>query len=300
VPNLAQRDEDENENGRTIEKEAESLDMGKETLRKLKFIGDISFQKNPDVKKYENIQSDACDILDELDRGELSYDAAYNKLKLIILSYEDLPESQYAGKLVNEIKNGITTQKAYEKLEKFKKSLVPTNRDHTKFDIPIKRGVIPPGVHSVIVTDLSKFNEKEAKEVKFTEALNAAVFLWANTSNIRDRIDLLEKCDFSLKAIGVCKTENSSGIYFQGTVEFLLLSIRGIIQNSDFKPDIILNIGSTHDEIYEIAEKMFPNEKYIDLDKDPKRDGWNVSYLKENITHSNQPVKNDEENELAI
>jgi hypothetical protein len=303
VPDLAQQNKEKN--GRTIEQEADTLGMGKETLRKLKFIGGVCFQDNPKYEKYKNIQDNAEDILKELNKGKISIDAAYNKLKLICISSQNQPMSQYAGKLVNKISDGEKIlDNSWEMFKKYENSGItdiPQDNHSVQLNNDVNDNDNLLDSYSVVVTDLTKFTVKEARKSKFTDSKKAALFLWADTFNIRERINLLEKCNFTLKAIGIWKNETFLGTYFEGKVEFLLLGIRGNIVNSDFKPHIILNNENCENKsaIYEIAEKMFPNETYVDLDKDPKRKGWDGLYCEENITSLEQPIKNDEVIELV-
>jgi hypothetical protein len=260
VPNSERREEDKKENGRTIVKEAMSLGLGKDRLCKLKFIGYVSEQNdpnNPKIKEYENEKEYAVELLKELDNGNISYDAAYRKLKLMHVSNENEPESIQAAQILNRIEKGEKFRdNACKMYEQRIKNYASRNEGHTE-----AHSEIPLITYSVIVTDLTKFTVKEAKDSKFTEQKNAALFLWATESDVKERIDLLEKCNFILKSIGIWKKDaNFVGTYFQGKVEFLLLGIRGNIENSDFKPQIILNNKNTTDKnkSYEIIEKIFP------------------------------------------
>jgi hypothetical protein len=292
VPISALREDDKTEIGRTNEIEAEKLNLGKERVRKIRWIGDLIDESNPDPV----LRKDAEKVMDELNSGE-AVETGYKKLQIITTARTgklpkdlDKPESvyadklkEYASKLEDQINRGLSPNQACQRFKKYFEELEEeppkTNGETSQTNEKVSLGIC-----SVIVANPP--NTDKAKRIKITESENAALFLWTTTSNLKDRIGLLEKWDFSLKDIWIWNTEKATSIYFRDGAEFILLGIRGNIENSDFRPDIIFNAGNLSNEsksvlLYEIAEEMFPNEIYGDLNENPKRSRWKYLGLKE-------------------
>jgi hypothetical protein len=172
-------------------------------------------KSNPDTV----LRKEALNVMHELNSG-VPVETGYKKLQIITIARKgklpqdiDKPESEYADKLKeyackleDQMNKGLSPNQACEKLKKYFKEL--------KEKLPNTLVEISLGAFTVIVANPS--NTEKAKRIIVTEAENAALFLWATTSNLKERIDLLEKWDFSLKSIRIKNTEKTSDIYFQG------------------------------------------------------------------------------------
>jgi N6-adenosine-specific RNA methylase IME4 len=221
----------------------------------------------------------------EMDHDRLSIDAAYKMLKLMETadpknakgpraSQKDKDLVERAQEFVDKIKKGdVTPNKAEKDFEHFKNvyDSLPTKKTKTK-------AIPPEDGYNVFVADPKSI--KEAQNIEITkDAKDAALFLWATTHNIKERLDLMQSWGFSLKAIGVWNTERKTGGYFEGLVEFLLLGIKGNLEPAeDYRPEVIFNVGhkekNKSEPVYDMAEKMFPDQHYIDLYLQNGRKNW--------------------------
>lgn len=278
VPDPAQQEEMKIEVGRTIEKEVDATGVKRTQLIQLRHIG----------KRWDEKDKDAIKLMSKLNAGELSIDAAYKTLQLIDIGRSELPESSQAKYLVTQIEKGNTTpNKAEKQLKKYKEQ-----KDN---EIPKSRGKLPEGTFNIIVADPQDMDN--ARKMQITDAMNAALFLWATTKNLKERMELMEAWDFKLKTIGVWETGKSSGTWFNGDVEFLLLGTRGNLKPQEYKPEIIFSKDreaskNKSEVVYDMAEKMFPGEKYLDPFVANGRDSWGQPCF---IDSHDEPQNNNEE-----
>ena len=293
VPDLELREEP----GRTVIKEAKATGLSTGTLGSLKYIG----------KKFREKDDNAEYVMNEMKQEHISIDAAYKLLKLMEAANDPKAkgpraseiEKNFASKaqeLVKKIKSGNATPNKAEKdfeLYKEKYSDITKITKSPKIQvvppeiqvIPPEIQVIPPeiqevppkGSFNVFVADPKSV--EEAKKRKIPDAMDAALFLWSTTHNLKERLDLMQSWGFNLKAVGIWNTGKTS-TYFETVVEFLLLGIKGSLEPAEeYRPKIIFNEGYTHTDkkselVYDIAEKMFPGQRYLDLYAANKRENW--------------------------
>lgn len=279
----------EDKPGRSLEKLAEAVHMKRDRLAKIIWIG----------KRYEKGDTDAIDVMKCMERGVLSVDAAYKLLKLIDVSNSNQPEADEARKLVKRAKEGnVTSNKAVKLLDKYKEKKDKeenTNGEKNKENIDTQlTDVINSGEEfNVIVADPDDIDKARKRQI--TRSMDAVLFLWATTENMKDRMDLMEMWGFKLKKIGIWDTGKTSGNWFRGTVEFLLFGIKGNWEKPTFRPEIILSKDketdkNKYDYVYDMVEKMFPGQKYIDPFSANKRKDWGQPY----IINLNDSLENDD------
>lgn len=240
--------------GRTRDKLTKVSPLKRDKISQLLYIGE----------KYDAKDKNAIRVMNELNAGELSYDAACKKLKLMEISESGDSEAKVAKRLVRQIdKKEITPNKAlFLLLAHTRNSEIPPP--------PVKE--LPEGIYNVIVADPPSIDD--AKKMQITEAKDAVLFLWAKPSNIKKMLELMETWDFKLKSIAVWIKENTLRDLFHDDVGFLLLGIRGNMEppvkqfpitfTAPMSYDLDTKKRYKPDIVYDIAEQMFPNQKYLD------------------------------------
>lgn len=267
------------EPGRTIQKEARVVGLSEGTVGYLKYIG-------KKIKEKNNLDADY--VMNEMVNDRLSIDAGYKLLKLMEAAKDPNargPRAQQKDKeiaakaqiLVDKIKKGtLTPNKAEKDFGNYKKNQ-DSNVDNATVSSRIE-AVLPEGTFNVFVLDPKIVEEVENTIIP--NAKDAAMFLWATTNNLKERLELMESWSFSLKSIGIWNTEKKSSEYFDGLVEFLLLGTKGNLKPAEgYRPNVILKEGykdkeNKSDIVYEIAEKMFPGQRYLDLYVANNRENW--------------------------
>jgi N6-adenosine-specific RNA methylase IME4 len=273
------------ESGRTVQKEARVVGLSEGTIGYLKYIGKKTKEKN---------NLDAEYVMNEMVNDRLSIDAGYKLLKLMEAAKDPNargPRAQQKDKeiaakaqiLVDKIKKGtLTSNKAEKDFGNYKK-----NYDSTTANAgvsPRTEAVLPEGSFNVFVLDPKGI--EEAEDIIIPNAKDAAMFLWATTNNLKERLELMQFWSFNLKSIGIWNTGKKSSEYFDGFVEFLLIGIKGNLKPAeDYRPNIIFKKGYKDKEnkseiVYEIAEKMFPGQHYLDLCVANNRENWGQPIFK--------------------
>lgn len=271
--------------GSLREKKAALLGIGTTKYNQLRRIGE----------RYNNKDKNAILVVKEMNTG-LSADAAEKKLEILDVAGDfNNPDFSAANKFLKEINKGLSVNQAHRKF------MVAIEK--RKCRLPAETRVeIPSGVFNVIVAD--PINIREAEKIQATEARDAALFLWAKVENIKERMKLMETWGFKLKAIGIWDTGKTSGEWFSGIIEFLLFGIKGDMKPPDTSkenvqiPNIIFLKGDTgskskYEYIYDVVEKMFPDEKWVDLYRANIRPGWgqpNRVEIDENLEGSKDPA----------
>lgn len=258
VPNLEQRDEQKNEAGRTIEKEAKILGIGKTQLASLKKIGDRGDDR-------------ANAIMDELSKGAIKIDTAHKKLKLMdIASDPNNPDVEVANSLLEAVENKkLKPSSAWNKFNEYKneKKASESKTNNSK------------GMYNVVVAYSSSINEAMSlKGSDLTDAKDVALFLLANPDNLKETVKLMEQWGFSLKSIAIWDNEKPNGTWFRGEGDLLLFGVKGDMAPPADKnrfPIIIKDNGDKLHFVYTMAELMFPGQQYCDPFRNPNRIGWN-------------------------
>lgn len=298
--NSVQREGMKNESGRTSEILAKKTGVKRDKLLKIIHIGEA----------YETGDKDKIVAVNELNSGESTVDATFKKLGIIDIAKSDKPEAKYAQELVVKMNkpDGITPNQA--------EKLLKAHRNKVNIPAPTVRK-LPEGTYNVIVANPPSIDD--AMGMQITDAKNAALFLWASTENMKESIELMKAWGFKLKSIAVWDRDwVGRGTWFDGAIEFLLLGIRGSWKNPEYKPLMIFKSHINPDNaaerpscVYEMAEKMFPGQQYLDPFVANGRENWgqptivessdvqqnNDEMLNENLTNLN--IMNDEHKSTA-
>lgn len=112
---------------------------------------------------------------------------------------------------------------------------------------------------------------------------NAVLFLWTTNPILEECFPVIRSWGFNYKT-NFCwiKKNRKTGIgfYVRGMHELLLICIKGQMLPEFIPLSIIEENATEHSkkpEIYDLIEKMYPNQKYIELfaRNNKKREGWN-------------------------
>ena len=188
--------------------------------------------------------------------------------------------------------NKVTTHKAYTHTVR-KERLEEVERH--KIDRPI-----PDGEYSVILAD-PPWNDdfgatdsratgrhyptmelEEIKRLKVPSADDAVLFLWSTAPMLKKALEVMEAWGFSYRTSAVWdKDEMGHGKYFRVQHEYLLLGKKGKFRApspKDLTRSVIRKRRTKHSVkpkiVYDIIEKMYPGQKYLELFARNERKGW--------------------------
>ena len=106
------------------------------------------------------------------------------------------------------------------------------------------------------------------------------LFMWSTNPHLAQAIELGRAWGFEYKTNFVSiKKSHTAGFYVFGQHELLLICVKGsgMLPAEKYK-SIIKHENNMHskkpDIVYEMLEKMYPNQKYLELFARNKRDGW--------------------------
>jgi len=112
---------------------------------------------------------------------------------------------------------------------------------------------------------------------------NAALFLWTTSSMIKKAFEVMEAWGFEFKTSMVwVKDRMGTGFFVRSKHEILLIGTKGsfLPMTTDLPESVIFASKEGHSKkpgvFYEIIEKMYPEQKYIELFARSKREPWSV------------------------
>ena len=111
---------------------------------------------------------------------------------------------------------------------------------------------------------------------------NAMLFLWTTAPMLKKALDVMDTWGFSYRTCAVWDKELfGTGFYFRGQHEILLLGKKGEFkapEQENRNSSIIREKRGEHSKkpgiVYEIIERMYPKERYLELFARSKRNGW--------------------------
>ena len=116
--------------------------------------------------------------------------------------------------------------------------------------------------------------------IKELTSNNAVLFLWVTNPLLEECFPVINSWGFSYKTNFVWVKKNKKtgiGFYVRGIHELLLICIKGNMLPIYTPLSVIEEEAREHSrkpEIYNIIEKMYPNQKYIELFARNKKEGW--------------------------
>ena len=110
---------------------------------------------------------------------------------------------------------------------------------------------------------------------------DAVLFMWATNAMLEDAFDVMRAWGFIYKTNIVWIKDRAPGMgwFTQSKHELLLIGVNGNGLHPEFKPNSwqeakVSKHSKKPDLFYDLIEKMYPNQKYIELFARNKREGW--------------------------
>jgi len=110
---------------------------------------------------------------------------------------------------------------------------------------------------------------------------NAVLFLWTTTAMIKKAFDVIDAWGFDFKASMVwVKQHIGTGFYVRSKHEIVLIGIKGsfLPMTMDIPESVFFAKKGEHSKkpeiIYEIIERMYPDQRYIEIFSRAVRHGW--------------------------
>lgn len=209
------------------------------------------------------------------------------------------------GKKQENLKKWNDLYEKYPRRKDYQKIAEPLAESWTQKALGLKPNLpaaipLPIGEFSVIYADPPwkyDFSETTSREIEskyptmtveqiasmeIPSAENAVLFLWATAPKLLEALEIIKAWGFSYRTNAVWDKEIiGMGYWFRGQHEFLLVGTKGNVsppEQSARVSSVIRQKRSEHSKkpgiTYEIIEKMFPNQKRIELFARNEREGW--------------------------
>lgn len=181
----------------------------------------------------------------------------------------------------------LTTHGAYLKLnrETKERELIQPELPHDEFNIILAD---PPWRYDFSLTKNRKIENQyptlkieDICKLKPPIADSSIIYLWVPSPKLKDGIRVLESWGYEYKTSMVwIKDRIGMGYYTRGQHELILIGKRGTISPPEpsKRPPSVINAPRTkHSEkplLHELLEKLYPNQKYLELFARTKHDNW--------------------------
>lgn len=188
--------------------------------------------------------------------------------------------------------------------EELKKEAIPVRelkekiKEKKKASLP--KPVIPEGKFNVIYADPPwkyDFSETESREIenkyptmeldeikamKVPSHDNSVLFLWATAPKLREALEVMQEWGFEYKTHMMWDKEKiGMGYWFRGQHELLLVGTKGVFsppEENDRFSSVYREARTEHSKkpeyFYQMIEKMFPEQSYLELFARQKRESW--------------------------
>ena len=200
----------------------------------------------------------AVELVEKLDRGEISINKAYQDIRRL--------------------------EKREEKQEELKQRDLPKGLYDVILADPPWRYQFSETQSREIENHYPTMDLEDIKKLQVPSAEDSVLFLWATAPKLEEAIEVLNAWGFTYKTCAVWDKEIiGMGYWFRGQHELLLLGTKGqfpVPEASTRVSSVIQERRSKHSskpkKVYEIIESMFPNGKYLELFCREPRRGWEV------------------------
>lgn len=231
--------------GRTDEKIASYLGIGKTTLRKAEEIVEAA---EADPETFGN-------ILGAVDSGKTSIQHAYTEVKRQ-QKHENPPP------LPEGVFDVIYADPPWQ------------------YYLPL-RGAPDAHYQTMTLEDICSL-EVDGIPIQEKIADDAILFLWATNPQLEGALEVARSWGFEYKTNMVwVKDKIGTGYYFRAKHELLLLATKGDIPppvEANRPPSVLFSPREEHskkpDEVYECIEVMYPNRRYLELFARNHRENW--------------------------
>jgi ParB/RepB/Spo0J family partition protein len=261
VQNSAQREELKNDTGKTRDKVADAVGIGRDKLEKFTKI----------KEKADNGDDEAKILMQKLDDEEITANRAITYLELIEAARLDTPEKNYAIKLLYQVqKDKITPHKAIINLNNLRKKIQASEE--------IKECRYK-GKYPVLFADFSEsFPPLEDYMHQNIPSQGCSVLCILTTPKfLKNSLDVIDWFGFEYKAMCIWdRSIKSSNTWFIGSCELLVLGTKKDINvpHAENHFPCIIKDKNAHKCVHEMIPKMFPNQNYIDLFPKEEPEGW--------------------------
>jgi hypothetical protein len=156
-----------------------------------------------------------------------------------------------------------------------------------------KTAKMPSGIFNIILADTYPYADIAHKRTPVDE--DAVLFLWSSASSLPESLDLMKFWGYEYKSMIILdRGITGSGSLVLTSYDVLLIGICGTgVLPACKLPGVIHE--NKRDCIYELIEKMYPDQKYLELFKDNKRDWWNVGLVE--VPQQKEPEPSQESND---
>jgi N6-adenosine-specific RNA methylase IME4 len=217
----------------------------------------------------------ACELEKKGKAGLITVDAAVKTLEIDEIAKSDSPVAGKAKVVRDQIRRGdITPNKGWQQIN------AEIKAEKKKVEVQaVKTAKIPQGKFNVIVSDTYPLADIINKRIPKDE--DSVLFLWSTANSLPDSLDLMGKWGFEYKSMVVLdKGITGSGSLVLVSYDVLLVGTRGTGVLPASKLQGVIH-EKKRDCIFELIEKMFPDQKYLELFKENKREGWNIGQVEE-------------------
>lgn len=284
VLNSTQREGIKKDAGKTRDKVADAVGMGWKKLNQLVEI----------KEKADNGDEDAEVLMNKLDNEELTVNGAATYLELIEAAKSVAPEKDYALKLLDSVhKQKMTSNHAIKQLNTLRKKI----SDRTEYVNEIRIDEIdkneisknsgcrnPDGTYNILFADFSDSSLllEDYMNMGIPITYPAVLCLLTTIPFLKESLDIMGWWNFKYKSMCIwerkIKTSNS---YFQGVHELLLIGTIWDSPQADYIFPSIISEKKGHECVHKMIQKMFPNQRYIDLFPKENHEGWSNWILKD-------------------
>jgi len=267
-------------------------------MREAEKLKEIEAEK---AKKRQGTRTDISATLRESERGKTSEKVA-EKIGMKPRTYEKAIKVWEASKQDEQAKKWV------EDIDKGKRSVNSAHKDLRRIEKKEEIKQVEPqkltGKYNVIYADppwrydnnstsirgtaddhYPTMTLEEIKQIPVEKITldNAALFLWTTSSMIKKAFEVIEAWGFEFKTSMVwVKDRMGTGFFVRSKHEILLIGTKGsfLPMTTDLPESVVFAAKEGHSKkpeaFYEIIEKMYPEQRYIELFARSKREGWDV------------------------
>jgi len=268
-----------------------TYDRGVLALRLKKEISEKA--KEQQIRKPESVPQNSAEQTPIETRKELA--KAARTSHDTIHKIEKIESSDTTDEIKDDIRTGkISINKVYSDIrhkEKVKDN-IKLKEESKKLETDKKYDIIladPPWKYEFSKTKSrsieAHYPEMELnaiKEINIPTRKDSVLFLWATSPKLKDALDIMQSWGYEYKTNMVwVKDKIGMGYYARSQHELLLIGTIGKPQlpnEKDRPSSIISSTRKEHSkkpsEVYDLIERMYPKQDYLELFARNKRDGW--------------------------
>jgi ParB-like nuclease domain len=231
------------------------------------------------VEKAKSGDEVAAELVKKGNSGQITPDAASKTLDISDAADSDSPVAEKAKVILDQVVRGDITANKGKQLIKEQKEQVEVQA--------VKTAKIPQGKFNVILSDTYPYADIAHKRIPVDE--DAVLFLWSSASSLPESLELMVRWGFEYKSMAILDKgiTGSGSLVLASSYDVLLVGTRGTgVLPASKLPGVIHE--KKRDCIYELIEKMYPDQKYCELFIDNHMAGWNVGQVEDSQLKPNE------------